>query len=232
MGKIWSFLLLSVLAFTKECYIAIDIGHTPQHYGARSARGAPEYQFNRKTALALYYALQDAGIRSFFVNADENEISLEERVRSAASHKATHFISIHHDAVKERFLKTWKYRGKKHRYSNRFRGYSLFVSKKNPCFAKSFSLAQSIGKSLRTSGMHPSTHHAMPIKGESKQWLDTYAGVLQYNNLVVLKRNHIPALLIECGVIVHQEEERAVQSLEYIHALTSSISKAFIKECH
>jgi N-acetylmuramoyl-L-alanine amidase len=231
MGKIWSFLLLSTLAFTKECYIAISIGHTPQKYGATSARGVPEYQFNRKTALSLYYTLQNAGIRSFFVNADENEISLKERVRSAASYKATHFISIHHDSVKEQFLKTWMYHGKKYRYSNRFKGYSLFVSKKNPYFAKSFSLAQSIGKSLRSSGMRPSTHHAMPIKGESKLWLDSYAGVLQYDNLVVLKRNHIPALLIECGVIVHQDEEKSVQSLEYIHTLTSSITQAFIEEC-
>jgi len=219
-------LLSTLFLFGENLNIGLDIGHDPRKGGCYSARGIKEYDYNRKTALSVYYALQNAGIEAFFVNADEKKISLDERVKAAQEYGATHFISIHHDSAKEQFLSKWTYRGKRRAYCDAFSGFSLFVSKKNPCFAQSRRLASLIGASLIQRGLHYTPHHAMDIKGERKELLDTQNGVYRYDNLVVLKRNRIPAVLLECGVIINRDEELLIDSAEYRKMIGKAIVRA------
>ncbi len=205
----------TVISVAGGLNIALDIGHSPKKSGALSARGVTEYEYNRKTALAVYYALQRAGIDAFFVNANENEISLGKRVEVAQEYDATHFISIHHDSVKEQFLAEWHYQGKNRRYCDDFSGYSLFVSQKNGHYEQSRRLASLTGEYLNQRGLHYTPHHNMDIKGERKDLLDSKNGVYRYDNLAVLRRNKLPALLIECGVILNRDEELLIDSNEY-----------------
>jgi len=215
--------LLSLWVFAAPIKIAIDIGHSPKQGGAYSSRGVSEYTYNRKMALSLYYALQEAGMESFFVNADEKEVSLTQRVDAAEKYGATHFIAIHHDSANERFLKKWDYNGKKRLYCDDFSGFSLFVSRKNPYFEQSSALASKIGEQLIQKGLHFTSHHTMDIKGERKDLIDTRNGVYAYDNLVVLKYAKIPALLLECGVIINREEELKIDTAAYRKMISESV---------
>lgn len=226
------FLLGTALPYAKECLIALDIGHTPEKPGAISARGVPEYQFNRRTALYTYHVLQKAGIETFFVNSDEKEISLMERTKVAKEGGATHFISFHHDSVQLGFVSKWEYNNKYRYYCDKYSGHSLFVSKKNPAYHKSLKFASDIGKGLRAFGLVPSYHHNEDIKGERKELLDMEYGVYRYDDLIVLKHSAgMPAVLIECGIILNREDEPRLWEETHLEKIASSILGALKQEC-
>ena len=75
--------------------------------------------------------------------------SLVKRVDAANDLRADLLLSIHHDSVPNKFLEDWEFEGKKSRFSDRFSGYSVFVSRSNPDFKTSLSLAELIGKEMK-----------------------------------------------------------------------------------
>lgn len=117
------------------------------------------------------------------------------------------FISVHHDSVQSRFIEPWIFEGEMHGYSDRFSGYSLFVSRLNHELAASLKCASAIGAALRGEGFTPSRYHADPKLGENRPFADEENGVHYFDNLAVLKTARVPALLIEAGVIVNRDEE-------------------------
>jgi N-acetylmuramoyl-L-alanine amidase len=181
-------------------------------------------------ALTLFHKLQEKGIYAFFVNQNEEEISLKERVNRAKKQKATLFISIHHDSVKERYLSKWEHKGKKRYFCDKFSGYSIFVSPKNKYFNQSLKVAKSIGTQLRKRNFHPTLHHAEPIKGEYKKLYDKYLGVYRYDNLAVLKHAQLPAVLIEGGVILNREEEKSINTPKRKDSFTQAIVDGILTE--
>jgi N-acetylmuramoyl-L-alanine amidase len=100
-------------------------------------------------------------------------------------------------------------------YSDRFRGYSLFVSRQNAQPEASLACARAVGAALQQAGFVPTAHHAEPIEGENRPWADQARGVYFYDGLRVLRTAPMPALLVEAGVIVHREEARAAASDAY-----------------
>ena len=218
---------------SKQCDIrvAIDIGHTPKNAGATSARGLSEYSFNRRMGLELYYKFSELGVNSFFVNSKEVEITLEQRVNSAKKHNATLFLSIHHDSVQKQFLSTWRHKNKKRYFCDDFSGYSIFVSQKNIYFHKSLEIAKHIGTSLRQLGFIPTLHHTANIKGERKKMYDKSLGIYRYDNLVVLKKNTIPAILIECGIIINRDEEDLINNPIRREKFITGITRGVMQEC-
>ena len=133
-----------------------------------------------------------------------------DRVHAAGG--ADLLLSIHHDSVQEKFLAPWMAQGVERRFSDRYAGFSLFVSRKNPQLARSLACASSIGAELRRAGFKPSLYHAEPIRGESKPFADRVNGVHYYDNLVLLRHARGPALLFEAGVIVNRDEELELSS--------------------
>lgn len=214
-----------------QCNIALDIGHSVKRPGAVSSRGVPEYRFNRRAALYTYHKLKESGIDAFFVNSDEEEISLHQRTKIAKEYKATHFISFHHDSVKELYLSKWVYNGKERNFCDTYSGYSIFVSKKNKNFSKSLELASSIGETYRALGMAPSYHHNEDIPGERKKLLDRHSGVYRYDNLVVLKSAEMPSVLIECGIILNREDEPILWSESHLEKIATGIVSGLIQKC-
>lgn len=191
--------------------VAVDVGHTHQAPGAISARGVPEFEFNRILAHQVVATLKGDGFtNAFLINGDGHIGSLTERTRQAASGNADLFLSIHHDSVQPHYLNTWTVQGRRERYSDRFKGYSLFVSAKNPRFDRSHQAAVEIGKAFRAAGLEPTGHHAEPIPGENRTLLNPTLGVYRFDDLVVLKGASTPAVLIEAGIIVNRREELAL----------------------
>ena len=111
------------------CKVAVDIGHTEESQGATSARGVGEYVFNRNFAQVLVEKLARQRWLEAFV-LDQTNKNLQERVTAANLRDADLLVSIHHDSVQPQYLSTWVHSGAEHKYSDRFSGYSLFVSRR------------------------------------------------------------------------------------------------------
>ena len=111
----------------------LDVGHTAQSPGAKSARGADEYDFNLRLAKLIDQALLDAGFAKtvLMVTDGPGVRSMYVRVARANELGANLLLSIHHDSVPDTFLEKWDYGGKPETFSDRFKGHSIFVSDDN-----------------------------------------------------------------------------------------------------
>lgn len=188
--------------------IAIDIGHSLQASGAISARGKPEFEFNRELGLVIWQRIAASGGQAFEIGAEGKSVDPETRPVEASAHNAKFFLSIHHDSVQPQYLEDWTWKGGVQHHADQFSGFSLFVSRKNKQLPASLRCASAIGTALKAAGFSPSPHHAEPIDGENRPWADQANGVYYYDNLIVLKNAKIPAVLLEAGVIVNQNEEK------------------------
>ncbi len=188
--------------------VAIDDGHTRVSPGAISVTGIPEYEFNLKIAKMLQARLEETGTcQSFLITSDKSR-TLPERTRIAASKHADLFVSIHHDSAQDKYLEELETDdGKTQRFTSKFSGYSVFVSRKNPRYDQSLDLARRIGRAMGANFKF-ATHHNEAIAGENRPIVDREAGVYAFDDLVVLKTASMPAVLVECGVIVNPEEEK------------------------
>ena len=189
--------------------VAVDVGHTLADPGAVSARGRVEFEFNRDLAGLLVTALQARGVSVRPVNFDGRIASLYDRPMVAAG--ADFFISIHHDSVQPELLENWEWEGRIQTYSDRHRGFSLFISRDSPDLDTSLRCASAIGARLRHMGFSPATHHANSLPGRERPYADEQNAVHFYDNLVVLYRTSLPAVLFEAGVLKHRDEELALR---------------------
>jgi N-acetylmuramoyl-L-alanine amidase len=180
--------------------VAVDVGHSQKDSGAISARGRTEFAFNRVFAGVLADVLREKALDVQEVNFAGDIGSLAERPQKAAG--SDFFIAIHHDSIGEAWLKPWTWAGREQTYTEVKRGYGIFVSAQNPDLATSLRCASSMGAMLRLAGFEPSTWHA-----RKHQQADAENGVWYYDNLVVLYRTTLPAVLFEAGVIKHRDEE-------------------------
>ena len=210
--------------------VAIDVGHTKDQFGAVSARGKKEYYYNREIADMLHRKIQvNKQLDAFIVNPNGSKITLKERTKIASNKKANLFLSLHHDSVQPQFLLEWEYDQKTNLYSDRYKGYSIFISNKNIKSQKSYRAAKFLGKELKKKGFVPTLHHAERISGENRKLLDKEIGIYEYNDLVVLKSAPMPAILLECGVIVNRKDELFVSSHDYRTNVIDAIIRAILK---
>lgn len=207
--------LLAVPACALE--VAIDVGHGINDSGAISARGRSEFSFNQALAPVLQKALEGRGIGVRPVNFDGRIANL--RARPAAAAGADFFISLHHDSLNASELEIWAWEGQTLTYSDRYAGYSLYVSQDNPDRSTSERCASAIGAMMRRAGFVPTRHHY-----PKRAWADETNAVHYYDNLVVLYRTTLPAVLFEAGVIKHRDEELLLQDPERMARMADAIA--------
>jgi N-acetylmuramoyl-L-alanine amidase len=214
--------------------LAVDVGHTDESYGATSARGAREYDFNLRLAKLIKRQLVDAGFTStsLLVAEGKAQASLTKRVAVTNRLEPELFLSIHHDSVPDKFLQKWEYEGETLGYSDRFRGHSIFISNDNPARAASLRFATMIGEQLKARGLRYTPHYTDPIMGKRQRILvDADAGVYRYDQLRVLKETHVPAVLLEAGSIINRDEELLLNSPEHRGLIASAIEQAVESYC-
>lgn len=187
--------------------VAIDVGHSLRDGGAVSARGRDEYEFNRDLAELLAPRVEAHGQRVRRVNFDGRIGSLSDRPKAAAG--ADFFISIHHDSIDTRWLLPWTWEGVERTHTEVKRGFGLFVSANSPDLETSLRCASTLGAVLRRAGFEPSGWHERKHRPADRD-----NGVWYYDNLVVLYRTTLPAVLFEAGVIKHREEELELRDPE------------------
>jgi len=215
-------------ALIEKPVVIIDPGHTDKMPGAVSITGKYEVAYNDNLVAMISKALTGAGFNAVLTRNPNQEITLDERAGMANSHHALAMLSIHHDSAQPVHLESIELNGKK-TYQTRkpISGYSIFVSKKNQEFERSFMFAGLLGKELIKLGRKPTLHHAEPIPGEGRPLLDAELGIYQYDDLVVLKQTRIPAVLLEIGVIVDRSDEGYVTSREHQESIVNAIVAAF-----
>ena len=193
-------LLFSNAAFAEPALIALDVGHDLENTGAISARGLPEFGFNRSLAAHVSEALKNQQLNVREINFDGKITHLADRPAQAAG--SDFFISIHHDSISEEYLQPWIWNGEVQSHTEDKRGFGIFVSSNNPDLQTSLSCASSIGRMLRQAGFQPTPWHR-----RKHPEADAENGVWFFDNLLVLYRTTLPAVLLEAGVIKHREEE-------------------------
>lgn len=188
--------------------VALDTGHSRLKPGALSARGVTEYEFNQKVAeLLITEMLFEGYTKSFTISNNNEDISLITRPDIANKREACLLLSIHHDSVQPRYLREWTFNGKKYFYSDKYKGFSIFYSEKNGMPQKSLLFARILGTEMLKEGFSPSLHHAEKIEGENRKLVDKNRGIYEYDDLIVLKKARMAAVLLECGIIVNRSEE-------------------------
>jgi N-acetylmuramoyl-L-alanine amidase len=221
-------LLIAPAAAREPALVAVDVGHFLAEPGALSARGRPEFEFNRALASDIRTALEARGYRVRLIGAAGDADVLSRR--TAAARGASLFLSVHHDSVQPHYFEAWDYGGETWGFSDRFAGFALFVSRRNPDPAASLACASAVGARLRAAGFAPSLYHAEPIPGESKPFADRRNGVHYYDNLVVLHTATQPAVLFEAGVIVNRAEELRVNEPGTRRRIAEAVA-AGVRDC-
>jgi N-acetylmuramoyl-L-alanine amidase len=214
--------------------IVLDVGHTAESEGAISARNVAEFVFNSNLAQRIADKLKGEGFAEtrLLVTEGKAKPSLFKRVAAANDLDADLFLSIHHDSVPDNMLETWEYDGKTSHFSDRFSGYSVFVSHENPDFATSLRFAELVAKEMKAEGLQYAKQYTLPIMGRNQhELLNKDTGVYRYDQLVVLRKTRMPAVLLEAGSISNRDEEAAMASPERQELIASGVTEAVKEFC-
>jgi N-acetylmuramoyl-L-alanine amidase len=214
--------------------IVLDVGHTAESEGAISSRNVPEFVFNLRLARRIEDKLKAEGFAETRLLLTEGKAkpSLTKRVAAAKNLHANLFLSIHHDSVPDSLLENWEFEGKKSHFSDRFSGYSVFVSRNNPDFKTSLSFAELVGKEMKARGLQYARQYTLAIMGRYQHpLLNKETGVYSYDRLVVLKSTRMPAVLLEAGSIINRDEELKMDSSERKDIISSAVAAAAKEFC-
>jgi len=215
--------------------IVLDVGHTAESEGATSARDVPEFAFNLRLAQRIEQKLKAEGFAAtrLLVTEGKAKPSLFKRVAAANDLNADLFLSIHHDSVPNSLLENWEFEGKKSHFSDRFSGYSVFVSRDNPDFKTSLAFAELVAKEMKAQGLRYADQYTLPIMGHYQHpLLNKETGVYSYDQLVVLRKTRMPAVLLEAGSIINRDEELKMASPERQDVVSSAVVAAAKEFCH
>ena len=191
----------------------MDVGHYRDRPGVISASGRPEFDFNLELALQVANELLRRGLKVRMIGERGDYAELHHRTRDARG--ADLFLSIHHDSVQERYLPV----------AQRFAGFSLFASRRNPRAQEALRCASAIGSQLRAAGLTPSRYHADPVLGENRPFADEANGVHWFDNLAVGHTAAMASVLVEAGVIVNPEEEARMRDPAVQAAIASAVAE-------
>jgi N-acetylmuramoyl-L-alanine amidase len=214
--------------------IVLDVGHTAESEGAISARNVAEFVFNRRLAQRIEEKLKAEGFAATKLLLTEGKArrSLVRRVAVANDLPASLFLSIHHDSVPNKFLEDWEFEGKKRHFSDRFSGYSVFVSGNNPEFETSLAFAELLAREMKAQGLEYARQYSQPIMGKNQHpLLNKETGVYSYDKLIVLKSTRMPAVLLEAGSIINRAEELKMDSAERRDIISSGVTAAVKEFC-
>lgn len=212
--------------------VVVDVGHTLDVPGAMSARGVTEYAFNLQLGQDVDKALLDAGFTQtvLLITKTAPWLGLIERAQRANAMHADLFIALHHDSVPDNLIHTWQYNGQDQGYNDDYPGYALFVSYDNGDRAGSLKFANFLGKELEARSLQFTPHYTSALMGHHRRELiDAKAGVYRFDQLLVLRETHMPAVLLEAGSIVNRQEELQLATPER-RAVTSAAIVAAVDE--
>ncbi|WP_277058220.1 N-acetylmuramoyl-L-alanine amidase [Trichlorobacter lovleyi] len=199
--------------------IFIDPGHSPKSPGTTSCSAKPEYLYNSALAKTVAAFLASKQVAVTLTHGENEEVTLLQRTQRSTG--GALLLSLHHDSVQPQFLSR---QSRKRGYcSKKAKGFSIFVSRKNPYFETSLRYATALGAALLKKGLTPTLHHAEPIAGENRELLIPEKGIYVFDDLVVLKTATSPAVLLEAAVIVNPDDDTLAGSQKFRLAVAESV---------
>lgn len=221
-------LLLSIIPFNVfASTIAIDVGHSLNSPGAISSYGETEFSYNKEMAMSIARHINQNNNRVNIIGYSGEPIKLEER--SNLANGSSLLISVHHDSIPIEDLSKWNYNGGEYLYNDNVSGFGVFVSTKNPNLEKSLKCAVNIANNLIKAGFKPNYYHNQTKYGKKRELFFKNLPVYQYDNLVVLKKSDVPAILIESGVIINRKESLWIKDSDvrnsFGHAVSIGVQK-------
>jgi N-acetylmuramoyl-L-alanine amidase len=177
--------------------------------------------------------LRDGGFvrTTVLITEGDRRVQLFRRSKRANAIAPDLLLSIHHDSVPQSYLETWTHEGVQRSYSDRFSGYSLFISRDMPKARASLAFARLLSTELVNRELHFTLHYADCFHSESRVLLDRGLGVYAFDELVVLYQSKVPAVLFEAGSIVNRDEELALASSERQNMIAAAAHAAIAKYC-
>jgi N-acetylmuramoyl-L-alanine amidase len=212
----------------------IDVGHTLKVGGATSARGVYEYEFNLRLAKQVANKLTSAGFDKtvLLIPTEPARSALFTRASRANAMGADLFLAIHHDSVPDQMLEKWTFDGADHTYNDRFPGHSIFISNDNPQRGRSLEFASLLGAQLKARGLKYTPHYTERFMGHRQRILvDAVNGVYRYDQLIVLRSTHMPAVLLEAGSIINRKEEVELATPERVALVADATLDAMEAYC-
>lgn len=214
--------------------VLLDVGHTAEEPGAISVRSVTEYDFNLALARRIEHSLNKAGFAktATLITAGPALQALVKRVQDANAAQADLLLSIHHDSVPDWLLQHMDKEGGPKRFSDRFRGHSIFVSYENADRAGSLQFAKELGKQLKQAEMTFTSHYTEPImRGRRRELLDRNTGVYRFDKLYVLRAARMPAVLFEAGLIINPAEETVLAGEQRQTRVATAVTEAVTAFC-
>jgi len=217
-----------------EFHVLLDVGHSADDPGAISVRSVSEYEFNLNLARQIERALLDAGFVKTTVQITQGrkQPSLTRRVADANAAKADLLVSLHHDSVPTWLLQHMDEDGGPKRFSDRFKGHSIFVSHDNVDRAGSLQFASMLGRQLASRGLQFTPHYTDKImRARQRELLDKDVGVYRFDRLYVLRAARMPAVLFEAGLIINPAEEEILAGEARQKLVAGAMKDAVEKFC-
>jgi N-acetylmuramoyl-L-alanine amidase len=223
----------------KDVIVIVDVGHSDRDSGQISSRGIKEYDLNLKLAGRILEELVNTGFVSSQMIVTSGPNTHESRVKRSKRANdlgADLFISVHHDGVRNETLMPWQYNGKTHWFLDKFEGFSLWVSQKNNKYEESLSFAKTLADQLMGSGLKFTTHHDERTNtdkyGRIAPLVDRERGIYDAaDHIAVLYESHMPAVLVEAGMIVNRDEEQALSSSTRRTTIARAVAAAVERFC-
>ncbi len=129
-------------------------------------------------------------------------------------------------------LEKWTYDGVEHTYNDRFPGHSIFISNDNPQRGRSLEFASLLGAQLKARGLKYTPHYTEKFMGHRRRELvDAVNGVYRYDQLIVLRTTHMPAVLLEAGSIINRKEELELAKPERVALVADAALDAMETYC-
>ena len=139
----------------------------PKRLARKVPAASPNIDFNLKFADAIRHALLDAGFDKTvrLITTTAHVRGLLERATRANEMHADLFIAVHHNSVPENLIEKWEYQGEERKFSDRFTGYSIFISQDNGDRDGSLEFGQLLGTALQARGLAYTPHYTLALMG-------------------------------------------------------------------
>lgn len=205
--------------------VLIDPGHDRQSPSVNGcACDIPEYVFNANLAKLIADELRrNTDITCALTHDVQETISLRGRARMTQDFDF--LVSVHHDSAQNRYLQPVTINGKAKKCVVGPQGFCVYISQKNPYPEESLLFARRLSLLMISKGFTPSIHHGEDIPGERHVMIAP--GVYYYDNLIVLKEAHCPAVLLEAAVLTNEMDETAAASPAFQQEVAAAVREAF-----
>lgn len=219
----------------QDIIVVLDPGHGGKDPGARGHQKTQEKEVVLSIGLYLQKELQIPGFRVYLTRSTDVYLPLRERLKIARQHKADIFIAIHADAYRNFSAKgasifalsqhgatseSARWLAERENESELLGGPSLND--------KDYLLRSVLLDMSQTATINSSILLASRILERFSHFTHLHSSKVEQAAFVVLKSPDIPSILIECGFISNQEEEKKLRDPTYQKKLAHEIKEGIL----